>query len=126
MRSLMVIVALAAAAFAQKHDQHPFRAPLKDPLFWAGTGFHISSVLADVAHSQACQAARTCFEVNPGADRYRNRIPEISLFAAADYGCSLMLSNHKRWRIACLAAPVAVGILHWRDASHIYRKPVAN
>jgi hypothetical protein len=122
MKALIVIIALTAAAFAQQQDQHVFRAPLKDPFFWAGTGFHMSSVLADVAHSQACQAARTCFEVNPGADKYRNRIPEIAFIAAADYGCSLVLHDHHRWRVVCMAIPVTIGVLHWRDATRIYKK----
>jgi hypothetical protein len=104
----------------QKHE-NVYLSPFKDPFFYAGTAFHASSVIADVHHSQQCQRERTCFEVNPGADKYRNRIPEIALVATADYGCSLMLSYHKRWRPLCMALPVAIGIFHWRDATHIYQ-----
>jgi hypothetical protein len=94
--------------------------PLKDAYFWAGTGFLTSSVLADVHHTQACERNHTCYEANPGADKYKNRIPEIGFIAGANYGCSLMLSEHRRWRAACLILPVTIGIIHWRDATHIY------
>jgi hypothetical protein len=122
MRYVLILI-LGASSFAQSSvpNAPSFKAPLKDPFFWSGTLFHASSVLADVHHSQDCQRDKTCFEVNPGADKYRNRIPEIALFAAADYGCSMMLQSHRRWRIVCLAAPVAVGILHWKDATRIYK-----
>lgn len=119
----LLCLALGISGFAQNIPNAPsWKAPLKDPFFWGGTLFHTSSVLADVAHSQSCQRDHTCFEVNPGADKYKNRIPEIALFAAADYGCSLMLTNHKRFRILCVLAPVTIGVLHWRDATHIYQR----
>jgi hypothetical protein len=100
---------------------NPWTSPLKDAYFWVGTGFHATSVIADVHNVQACEKIHTCYEANPGADRYKNRIPEIALMAGANYGCSLMLSEYKRWRFFCLALPVTIGILHWRDATRIYR-----
>jgi hypothetical protein len=117
-----------APSFAQnlpdapsKTREKPWISPLKDPSFWAGTAFHASSVIADVHHTQACEHNLTCVEANPGADKYKNRIPEIAFIAGADYGCSLMLSEHKRWRFLCLVLPITIGIQHWRDATHIYR-----
>jgi hypothetical protein len=96
-------------------------SPLKDPFFWAGTGVHTSSVIGDVQHVQACEKNHTCYEANRGADKYKNRIPEIAFMAGANYGCSLMLYGHKYWRAICMALPVTIGILHWRDATRIYQ-----
>src|SRR4051812_42603102 len=64
-------------------------SPLKDPFFWAGIGFFTSSVIADVHHSQACEKDHTCYEANPGADKYKNRIPEIGFMAGGKKSWSL-------------------------------------
>jgi hypothetical protein len=123
MKLFLLCLLVSVSAFAQNVPNAPsWKAPLKDPFFWAGTVFHASSVIADVAHVQACEAAKTCFEANPPSDQYKYRVPEIALIAGADYGCSLMLSGHKWWRAACLALPVSIGILHWKDATHIYKQ----
>lgn len=98
-----------------------YLSPFRDPAFYIGVGVLTSGVVADVRHSQACQAAHTCFELNRGADTWARRAPEVALFAVGSYGCSLMLADHHKWRWACMALPVAVGLYHWRDATHIYQ-----
>lgn len=120
MKYLIVTLLLCLSAAAQSAP-HPMLSPFKDPYFYGGTLFHTSSVLADVAHSKRCQLERTCLEANPGADSYGRRSIEIVGVGAMNYGCSLMLADHHRWRAACLLVPVAVGIFHWRDATRIYR-----
>src|SRR4051812_27913346 len=88
-----------SATSGQSHNL--LLSPFRDPAFYIGVGFHASSVIADVAHSKDCQRKLTCFEANPGADSYGRRSVEIVGVAVAAYGCSLMLSEHKRWRWAC-------------------------
>jgi len=106
-----------APSFEKKHNV--WTSPFRDPYFYIGTGFHASSVIADVSHVQYGERHGLGFEANPGADKYKNRIPEIALMAGANYGCSLMLSEYKRWRFLCLAFPVTIGIIHWHDARTI-------
>jgi hypothetical protein len=61
--------------------------------------------------------AFTCVEAYKGHDRYSFIAPQIALVAAADYGCSLMLYQHKRWRIGCLAVPVLLSCSIGRTAA---------
>jgi hypothetical protein len=79
MKLFLLCLLVSVSAFAQNVPNAPsWKAPLKDPFFWAGTVFHASSVIADVAHVQACEAAKTCFEANPPSDQYKYRVPEIA------------------------------------------------
>lgn len=102
--------------------------PLKDPAFYIGTADYTASAIADVHATTACEHSvpRGCYEAYPGHDRYGYVVPQILLVAGMSYGCSLMLSEHRRWRWACLAIPVGLSLIHWKDSRTIYRvDPIA-
>lgn len=127
-----LVLFLASTAFAQvpnapshvrtQLEKKPniFLAPFKDPAFYIGVGNHAASAIVDVHSTQACIANKTCVEAYPGHERYRYVAPLIALEAGAQYGCSLILSQHKKWRWGCLGISAAMSFYHWKDASTIY------
>lgn len=116
---------LGCSAFGQSLPNAPssiWKRPLRDPAFYIGTGNFAASAIADVRSTKVCEANRTCVEAYKGHDSYGYIAPQIALVAGMIYGCSLMLSEHKHWRWACLAIPIALSIQHWKDASTIYHE----
>lgn len=137
MKSALLVLILAVSAAAQsaipnapshvraqqweKKPANVWIAPFKDPAFYIGVGNHAASAIVDVHSTQACIANKTCVEAYPGHERYRYVAPLIALEAGAQYGCSLMLSGHKKWRWGCLGISAAMSFYHWKDASTIYK-----
>jgi hypothetical protein len=134
MKTLSIILLLTIAASAevpdapshtrtqlQKHE-NVYLSPFKDPFFYAGTLTATSGVLADVHFVQSCERDHTCFEANPGSDKYSRRLPEIGLVVLGSYGCSLMLHGHRWYRAICAVGPVALGLYHWHDTKITYLK----
>lgn len=135
MKTLITVLLLTLGASAQvpnapshvraqweKKPANVWLAPFKDPAFYIGVGNHTASAIVDVHSTQACIANKTCVEAYPGHERYRYVAPLILLEAGAQYGCSLMLSNHKKWRWGCLGISAAMSFYHWKDSSTIYHE----
>lgn len=144
MRTIAVLILMTTAAMAQgipdapsatrptrknaARAANPFTAPFKDPAFYIGTAEFAASAIADVHSTTECEHTNPpqCVEAYKGHDRYSYIAPQIVWMAGVNYACSLMLHDHRRWRWACLAVPVALSIIHWKDSQTIYRNdPIA-
>jgi hypothetical protein len=129
MKLVLAVVFLCAFSSAQSLPDAPstskkpaniWLSPFRDPSFYAGTAIHITGVAVDVNFVQHCEKIHTCFEANQGADRWSHRIPEIALGTLARYGCSLMLHDHKYWRLICLVPSVAIATYDIVDGTKIH------
>jgi hypothetical protein len=132
MSRLVLILLLAVSAQAAPLPDVPsasrakppnvYLSPFRDSWFYGGTLTAASGIIADVHFVQGCERDHTCYELNPGADTYKRRVPEVALVAVGAYGCSLMLHDHKWWRGVCAIGPVALGLWHWHDTHITYLK----
>jgi hypothetical protein len=133
-----LVLMLASAAFAQTLVDAPsaikkpghenvYLSPFKDPSFYAGVGIFSASAIYDVHSTRACEKTITCVEAYKGHDRYGYIAPQIAIVIAGEYGCFLMLHDHKWWRrTVCPGIAIAFSIQHWKDGSTIYKNdPIA-
>lgn len=119
-RLALLLLALTASAWAK--PTNPFVLPLKDWAFWTGTANFAASEITDVYSTKSCERTLRCVEAYKGHDRYSYIAPQIALVAAGEYGCFLMLHDHKWWRrTVCPGIAAGLSIIHWKDASTIYR-----
>ncbi len=111
-----------AATRWEKKPPNVYLSPFKDPSFYLATGNFAASAVYDVHKTKVCEANLTCVEAYKGHDHYGYVVPQIAIVAGANYGCSLMLHDHKWLKtFLCPLPSVAWSAVHWHDATHIYR-----
>lgn len=125
--SILALASMCSAAplpdapSATKMPSNPWASPFKDAGFISASAFHLSGILKDQTFARSCVADKTCFEQNPRALSNWRIAGEWGLLTTADYGCRVMLYNHKWYRQLCSVPAVLFGVREWHDGTRIYR-----